>query len=51
MARNYSTKAFFRHAPNPLLARYFKEHKCLLDFNFTLLKENKPDNLFEAWLT
>ena len=50
MARHYSTKSFFRNAPNKLLARYFREHGALTDFDFASLKESKPDALFNAWL-
>jgi hypothetical protein len=50
MARQYSIKSVFRNTPNKLLARYFQEHNTLTDFDFTSLKENKPDVLFNAWL-
>jgi hypothetical protein len=50
MTRHYSTNKFFRQSPNALLARYFKRHKVLLDFDFTKLKEGNPDTLCAAWL-
>lgn len=50
MARHYSTKSFFRQAPNALLARYFAERDLFGDVDFATLKETKPDALFEAWL-
>ncbi|MEA3278356.1 MAG: hypothetical protein U9Q81_24295 [Pseudomonadota bacterium] len=50
MARHYNTKKFFRQSPNALLARYFKRHRVLRDFDFTKLKEGNPDPLFAAWL-
>lgn len=50
MARHYSTRSFFRHMPNALLARYFQEQGLLADFDFAAMKESKPDQLFDAWL-
>jgi hypothetical protein len=50
MARHYSTKSFFRNAPNALLARYFRDRGVLADFDFAGLKEGNPDPLFNAWL-
>lgn len=50
MARHYSTKSFFRNAPNVLLERYFKQHETLTDLDFVNLKEGNPDALFSAWL-
>jgi len=50
MTRHYSTKSFFRNAPNALLARYFKQHGVLGDVDFSNLKEGNPDPLFTAWL-
>jgi hypothetical protein len=50
MARHYSTKSFFRNAPNALLARYFSDRDVLTDFDFSTLKEGNPDPLFSAWL-
>jgi hypothetical protein len=51
MARHYSTKSFFRQAPNALLARYFNGQGVLADFDFSTLKEGNPQPLFDAWLT
>ncbi|MEW6671830.1 MAG: hypothetical protein AB1427_09000 [Thermodesulfobacteriota bacterium] len=50
MARNYSTKNFFRQMPNALLARYFKDRDLLGDVDFAAMKEGQPDDLFKAWL-
>ena len=50
MARQYSTKSFFRNAPNKLLAHYFQEHNTLTDFDFASLKESKIEALFDVWL-
>jgi hypothetical protein len=50
MARQYSTRDFFRNTPNALLARYFAASGVLPDFDFKALKETKIDALFEAWL-
>lgn len=50
MARHYSTKSFFRHVPNTLLASYFQSRGLLSELDFTALSETKPDKLFAAWL-
>jgi hypothetical protein len=50
MARHYTTNDFFRQMPNALLARFFQERDLLLEFDFTAMKEGKPDTLFAAWL-
>lgn len=50
VARHYSTRDFFRQMPNAMLARYFRERECLLDFDFAAMKEAQPDELFSAWL-
>jgi hypothetical protein len=50
MARHYTTNDFFRQMPNALLARFFQERDLLLEFDFTAIKEGKPDTLFAAWL-
>jgi hypothetical protein len=51
MARHYSTKVFFRQMPNALLARYFRDRKLFTELDFSVMKETKPDELFDAWLT
>ena len=51
MARHYSTKDFFRQMPNPLLSRYFEERGLFPDIDFAAMKEGKPEELFNAWLT
>lgn len=50
MVGQYSTRSFFRHMPNALLARYFNERGLFGDIDFSAMKEGKPDELFEAWL-
>jgi len=51
MARQYSTRDFFRQMPNALLARYFHKLGLLGNVDFATMKEGKPDALFTAWLT
>lgn len=51
MAALYSTRNFFRQMPNALLARYFNERGLFDDIDFTAMKEGKPDELFQVWLT
>jgi len=48
--RHYSTKDFFRHVPNALLARYFQDKGLFTNLDFSTMKESKPDALFVAWL-
>lgn len=48
--RHYSTKDFFRHVPNALLARYFQGRGLFTKIDFEKMKESKPDALFDAWL-
>jgi hypothetical protein len=50
MARNYSTKEFFRQMPNALLARYFQGQGLFDEMDFAAMKEGKPEELFAAWL-
>jgi hypothetical protein len=51
MARNYSTRSFFRQMPNAWLARYFQGRGLFGDLDFAAMKEGKPDALFAAWLS
>jgi len=51
MTRTYSSKDFFRQMPNALLARYFQGRGLFGDMDFAAIKEGKPDELFNAWLT
>jgi hypothetical protein len=51
MARHFSTKDFFRQIPNALLARYFHARGLFGDLDFSVMKETRPNELFEAWLT
>jgi hypothetical protein len=50
MARHYSTKDFFRHMPNALLARYFAARAVFGEFDFDAMSETRHDALFAAWL-
>jgi hypothetical protein len=50
MTRHYSTKDFFRHMPNALLARYFAGHAVFCEFDFAAMSETRHDELFAAWL-
>lgn len=50
MAKHYSTKNFFRQMPNALLSRYFGARNLFSDFDFSAMKEGRPDDLFIAWL-
>jgi len=50
MAQHYSTKDFFRRAPNELLARYFQDRELFADLEIAELKPTKIDPLFDAWL-
>lgn len=50
MARNYTTKDFFRKMPNALLARYFHKENLFTELDFSTMKETKPDALFAVWL-
>lgn len=50
MARHYSTKDFFRQMPNTLLARYFHERGLFEHLDFSVMKEDKSEPLFAAWL-
>lgn len=50
MARQYSTRDFFRQMPNALLARYFHARDLFEDLDFAGMKETKADELFAAWL-
>ena len=50
MARQYSTKVFFRQMSNALLARYFQKRELFQELDFAAMQEAKPDELFNAWL-
>ena len=50
MAQHYSIKDFFRQMPNALLARYVNTMGLFSDLNYAAMKEDKPDELFAAWL-
>lgn len=49
MARQYSSKDFFRQMPNALLARYFATRRLLAEVDFAAMPEGKPEPLFDAW--
>jgi hypothetical protein len=50
MVQHYSTKDFFRRAPNPLLERYFRRHELFAELDIAEMKTTKIEPLFEAWL-
>ncbi len=50
MARHYTTKDFFRHMPNALLARYFQGKGVFGALDFAATSETRHDELFAAWL-
>ena len=49
MGRHYSSKDFFRHIPNALLARYFHGRSLMTEIDFAAMPEGKPELLFGAW--
>lgn len=50
MARQYSPTQFFRHVPNALLARYFREKgNVLQEIAFDQLKETEVESIFQAF--
>ena len=51
MARHFSTREFFRHMPNSLLARYFHAHDLFSHLDFSKMKEAQPNELFKVWVT
>lgn len=50
MARHYSPKSFFRHAPNAMLLRYFNEKGVLSEHDFSKITETKIEPIYQAWL-
>lgn len=51
MARQYSPKSFFRHAPNRMLVRYFAARKVLTGNDFDRMSETKIEPMYQAWLS
>lgn len=51
MARNYSPKSFFRHAPNAMLMKYFSKHDVLTEYDFSEITETKIEPIYQAWLS
>lgn len=51
MARHYSPKSFFRHAPNTMLMRYFAKHGVLTEHDFSEITETKIEPIYQAWLS
>lgn len=51
MARHYSPRSFFRHAPNAMLKRYFDNHGVLSQHDFNNISETKIEPIYQAWLT
>lgn len=50
MAGQYSHRHFFRQAPNALLQRYFESKSIVFDVDFTAIKENDADSLFNTFI-
>jgi len=50
MAKQYTTREFFRQMPNELLSRYFVGRDALAEMDFSTLRDAQPDELFAAWL-
>jgi hypothetical protein len=48
MAGQYSHRQFFRQTPNALLQRYFEHKAITFNLDFTRVKENDSDTLFNA---
>ena len=51
MARHYSPRSFFRHAPNAMLKRYFDKQGVLTGHDFSGVSETKIEPIYQAWLT
>lgn len=51
MARHYSPRSFFRHAPNAMLKRYFAKHGVLIEHDFSEVSETKIEPIYQAWLS
>ncbi len=51
MARHYSPKSFFRHAPNAMLKRYFSKLGVLTEYDFSDVPETKIEPIYIAWLS
>lgn len=50
MARHYSPRSFFRHAPNAMLKRYFDKQGVLAEHDFSAVSETKIEPIYLAWL-
>ena len=50
MARQHSSKEFFRQAPNALLGRYFSAKGSFAELDFSAMPEGNPVALFNAWM-
>lgn len=51
MARHYSPRSFFRHAPNAMLKRYFDKHGALTEYDFSEVTEKNIEPIYQAWLS
>jgi len=51
MARPYSPRSFFRHAPNAMLKRYFDKRGVLAEHDFSEVTETKIEPIYQAWLS
>ena len=49
MARHYSPRSFFRHAPNAMLKRYFDKQGVLSGHDFSEVSETKIEPIYQAW--
>jgi len=50
MARHYSPRSFFRHAPNAMLMKYFAKQRVLTEHDFSKVSETKIEPIYQAWL-
>lgn len=51
MARHYSPRSFFRHAPNAMLKRYFDKQGVLTEHDFSEVSETKIEPIYQAWIS
>ena len=51
MARHYSPRSFFRHAPNAMFKRYFDKQGVLTEHDFSEVSETKIEPIYQAWLS
>lgn len=51
MARHYSPRSFFRHAPNGMLKKYFDKRDVLTEYDFGEIAETRIEPIYQAWLS